>query len=579
MSDTVNTIKERLSIVDVVGAYVELKKAGRTYKGRCPFHNEKTPSFFVSPDRGTFHCFGCGKGGDIFTFTEEIEGVDFKGALKTLAERAGVELVVERPEKKERRDRIYTLLSDATEYYQHNLVEYADARAYLFKRGVKPETLSEFRIGFAKNGWEGVVAHLRGRGYSDEEIEASGLGKYGDDRTRGIYDRFRSRIMFPIADGAGRIVGFSGRIFGEDDVEAAKYINSPETEVYKKSHILFGFDKAKQSIRTKNIVILVEGQMDLVLSHQAGFTQTVALSGTALSSDHIEMVRRMADTIVLGLDGDTAGIAAAERSARIAIAAGMDVRMVIPPESKDPADIILEQKESWEGIIADAEHVIPVLLGAIAKEFSFDMRTFRTEASRRVLPLVALIPNAIEREHFIGVVGERLGVPADAVRADIDHLDLSVPSFERTDGVVVSASQSVEVSDVRDMRERRIVGLLYWQEKSAEPQVSANDIIARMRETVGGEGILVSDGYGDEMKDVFAFEAERDLENRHVDAEKEIEHQFLLWKREVLRERKNMLTDKVRIKQASSEDTRTLSQEIIVLIRELEELEKVLASG
>ena len=574
MSDTVDTIKDRLSIVDVVGAYVELKKAGINYKGRCPFNTEKTPSFFVSPDRGTFHCFGCGKGGDIFTFTEEMEGLDFKGALKVLAERAGVPLVVEQSEKKERRDRIYELLEDATLRYQRHLVDNTDARTYLFKRGVTPDTLKVFRIGFALNTWDDIVGYLRTRGYTDAEIESSGLGKYGENRSRGIYDRFRSRIMFPIADAAGRIVGFSGRVFGTDDPEAAKYINSPETEVYKKSHVLFGFDKAKRAIRDAELVILVEGQMDLILSHQVGLLYTVAISGTALTTEHVAMVSRLAPTLVLALDGDAAGVSAAERSARIALAAGLTVRMTCPPDGKDPADMVMEDSVGWKRMIDESPHVIEKLLSLTAMTYP-ETFLFRKETSRHVIPLVALIPDAVERDHFVGLVAERLGVSIDAVREEMDKAHVPV-----SDDIQVSPSVMKSDNGERDaarcFRERKLAGLLYWQEKKVGVSMDVPTFLARMREVGGNEETFFLDEYGSDLKDTLAFEAEYDAEMRHIDPVKEIEHQFSLWKREVLRAKVKCLKDVVRTRQMAGEDTTEISAEFQRLRRQLDEL---LASG
>jgi DNA primase len=575
MSDTVSTIKDRLSIVDVVGAYVELKKAGVNYKGRCPFHHEKTPSFFVSSERGTFHCFGCGKGGDIFTFTEEIEGLDFKGALKVLAERAGVPLVAEHPEKKERRDRIYELIEDATVRYQRNLVEHADARAYLFKRGVKPETLKEFRIGFANDAWGDMTTYLRAKGYTDAEIEDSGLGKYGERKERGIYDRFRSRIMFPIADGAGRIVGFSGRIFGDSEPEAAKYINSPETEIYKKSQILFGFDKAKRAIRSEGSTILVEGQMDLVLSHQAGLASTVALSGTALSSEHVTMISRLAPALVLALDGDTAGVAAAERSARIALAAGMAVHMACPPDGKDPADMVLADAALWERTVRDAPHVVEQLIRLLGAG-NTDMLSFRTEVSRRVIPLVALIPDAIERDHFALRVGEHIGVSVDAVREEMEKAHVPVAS-----DALAQLSRQTPVSGgaMRAFRERKLAGLLYWQEKKEHPSVDVGETIARIKEMLGEGETLFLDEYGQDVKDTLAFEAEYDAEARGVDPVSEVHHQLLLWKRDMIREKARRLTETIRMRQSAGEDTTDVSVEHMTTLRALSEIEESIASG
>ncbi len=279
MNSPVQQIKERLSIEEVVSSYIKLDRAGANLKARCPFHNEKTPSFFVSPDRGSYYCFGCGAKGDIFTFIEEFEGLDFKGALKILAERAGVPLVQYNKEKEGEKERLYKAMEEATKFFEKNLVENQEALKYLRERGLENKTIRDFRIGFVKNDWRELYSHLQMIGFTDIEIEKAGLAKKTE---KGMYDRFRGRIMFPISDSSGRIIAFSGRIL-EDDGKSAKYLNSPETPIFNKSSVLFGIDKAKDSIRKNNFSILVEGQMDLILSHQAGFKNTVASSGTAMT--------------------------------------------------------------------------------------------------------------------------------------------------------------------------------------------------------------------------------------------------------------------------------------------------------
>ena len=288
MADTVQQIKDRLSIVDVVSQYLKLERSGGSLRARCPFHAERTPSFFVSPERGTYHCFGCNAGGDIFSFVEQIEGLDFKGALKVLAEKAGVPLVYERPEKRDSRDRLFELLETAAIFYASRLND--SSREYLAKRGITEGTLKSFRVGLAEEAWSAASDYLREKGFSEKEIIETGIAKKGE---RGMLDKFRNRIMFPIADSAGRIVGFSGRIFPgttspkdlatgqvertDGGFEPPKYMNSPETPLFHKSQILYGFDRAKQAIRKHNCAVLVEGQLDLLASHQAGWGNTVAV--------------------------------------------------------------------------------------------------------------------------------------------------------------------------------------------------------------------------------------------------------------------------------------------------------------
>ncbi|MCX6712416.1 MAG: DNA primase [Candidatus Vogelbacteria bacterium] len=319
MASSVEQIKAKLSIVDVVGSYLKLEKAGINYRGKCPFHNEKTPSFFVSLARGSYHCFGCNRGGDIISFVQDIEGLDFIEALRILAERAGVELEPLHRGEGLATNRLFTLLDEATKFYtqQLDLALNKKARDYLIERGLTEESIKNFRVGFAPDGWRGVYDHLIRLGFNEGEMIKVGLvianTKAGPQASRG-YDRFRSRLMFPIANPNGKVVGFSGRIFGAETETTAKYINSPQTELYNKSKILYGYDRAKQAMRQQDECIFVEGQMDLIMSHQAGATNTVAVSGTALTTEHIQLVKRLTDNIVLANDYDLAGLKASLRA-------------------------------------------------------------------------------------------------------------------------------------------------------------------------------------------------------------------------------------------------------------------------
>ena len=285
MNTSVQKIKERLGIEEVVSSYIKLDRAGANLKAKCPFHNENTPSFFISPDRGSYYCFGCGAKGDIFTFVEEFEGLDFRGALKLLADRAGVSLESFNPKDEKNqseKEKLYEAMEEATKYFENNLKNNAEVLEYLKSRGLNEKSIKDFRIGFAILDWRKLYDSLRSKNFSDSEIERAGLAKKPDDQSKAMYDRFRGRIMFPISDSSGRIIAFSGRII-VDDGKSAKYLNSPETPIFNKSSVLFGIDKAKDAIRKNDFSILVEGQMDLILSHQAGFKNTVASSGTAMT--------------------------------------------------------------------------------------------------------------------------------------------------------------------------------------------------------------------------------------------------------------------------------------------------------
>lgn len=479
MSSNVEQVKERLSIEEVVGGYVTLKPAGSNLKGVCPFHAEKTPSFVVSPHRQTYHCFGCGVGGDIFSFIEAIEGLDFRGALKMLADKAGVVLTNDSATKKEPTDALYEILEAATVYYVSEFAKTPEALAYLQKRGVYKETVRDFRIGFAPDSWSGVKEHLEGLGFARADIEKAGLIKQGD---KGVYDRFRSRIMFPICDSVGRTVAFSGRHLAlasakhKSDVEPAKYINSPETALYHKSKILFGYDRARQSIRKHDFAILVEGQMDVVMTHQAKYPNTVALSGTALTDTHLTLLERMSHNLVMALDADAAGIASAGKSARAALRRGFDVKVAALPKGADPADLLSGGDVSaWKKCIKESKHVIDFLLEYYRENTATD-RAFKQQVEEEVLPYVRDIESAIDASHFISRIAAQLTVPEDAVRIEVAKIPHEA---ERTTHTVITEHSKMPDKGSMPLEEELVLMYL-WQRDLNEPLVD----IARLKEQV-----------------------------------------------------------------------------------------------
>ncbi len=424
-ADTVAQIKEKLTIVDVVGTYVKLTRAGRNYKGLSPFNKEKTPSFYVNPERGSYFCFSSGQGGDMFTFIEKMEGVDFKGALKLLADKAGVEVVYERGasrEDKDKKDRLYEAMARAESYYTAQLLESKDvpgsAYAYALSRGLSEETIKTWGLGFAPAGWRAVFEKLTADGFTQAELLAAGLIKEADEKKGTFYDRFRNRLMFPIRDSAGRTVAFTGRALDPND--QAKYLNSPETELYKKSEILFGMDKAKDAIRQRGFTLLVEGQMDLLMLHQIGFGNTVALSGTALTPQHLSLMKRYADNLMLALDSDRAGLAASQKNAIAALRAGMRVKAVKMPDGKDPADMANDDPKDLTNRIKHATIIVEFFLAVFA-ERETDAHRLIVLAEGAVLPLVAAIESPMEREHFVGVVARALSLAPDAIREGVER--------------------------------------------------------------------------------------------------------------------------------------------------------------
>lgn len=437
MTDPVQQIKERLNIIDVISAYTELHKAGRQFKAKCPFHNEKTPSFNVSPERGMYHCYGCGVGGDMFTFIQAIEGVDFKEALKILAEKANVELVPVSREKQSERDRHYATLEAATVFYTESLKNNPQALAYIKARGVSEQTMASWRLGFAPGppeaSWRATKEALAVLKYTPADLLKVGLSK-GSEPGKEPYDVFRNRVMFPLFDQSGRVVAFSGRTL-EKGEGIPKYVNSPETELFKKSEILYGYDRAKHGIRQLDFSLIVEGQFDVVMSHQAGYTNTVAVSGTAFTLQHVQLLERISKKVVLALDADKAGINAAKRSADLMLRRGLDVKVAMMPEGMDPADMILRDPKEFKQVIGNSVHVIEFLLAHL-KAKQLDPRTLKLQAREEVIPYVPLLPNRIDQDHFEGLIAAALETTKEAVHFEVERAaerlqaDTATPTYK-----------------------------------------------------------------------------------------------------------------------------------------------------
>ncbi|GMU74155.1 MAG: hypothetical protein AMXMBFR44_3540 [Candidatus Campbellbacteria bacterium] len=528
MSQTTHLIKERLGIADVLSSYIKLEKAGKNFKAKCPFHHEKTPSFFVSPERDAYYCFGCGASGDIFTFVEQFEGLDFSGALKVLADRAGIPLTDVTYGDSEKNARLYELLEAAALFYEKNLEGREDVKAYLTNRGVSEKTMHSFRLGFIdtpeKAGWRALHDHLLGKKFTVQELERAGLIKKSSEPGRGSghYDAFRSRIMLPIFDTSGRIIAFAGRLFGEQTAEAPKYINSPETPLFKKGSVLFGLDRAKASIRKYDFSILVEGPFDLLAAHQAGFTNTVAVQGTALTVDHIDRLNRLSSNIVIALDADAAGIASALKSARVALEAGMDVKVAAFPEGKDPADVIQEDVENWKTSIRTATHVIEWMLSHLASKHT-DARNFKKHVRNEVMPFLSLISNKIDRKHFVSVIALKLGVDETVVEEEASNVAF-------TDSVFVAAPSTIEKQEIADRKTRLIrqIAAFIKSQPDSEEAVTAKKEFGE----IIGAGALS----GDERSDRDVFELEKAI-GEYGEPAIHIHEMLYALKEEVLKEK------------------------------------------
>ncbi len=435
MSDAPEKIKERLSISDVLGSYIKLEKAGINYKAKCPFHNEKTPSFFVSPGRANFYCFGCGVKGDIFTFVEKFEGLDFKGALKLLAERAGISLdeFHENPALDKEKREIYQALEETTLFFEDELKKNIEAKAYLQKRGLLPKTMKEWRIGYASAEWRALKDHLTSVGIKEDIQIKAGLIKKSE-KAKDAYDVFRGRIIFPIFDTAGRVIAFSGRILIADD-KSPKYLNSPDTVVFNKSLTLYGLHNAKVPIRKRDYSILVEGQMDLLMCHQAGFDHAVATSGTALTSEHIKRLKSLSTKILMVFDGDSAGFKASDRGAKLALALGLEVKLGMLPEGIDPADLIAQDLKHWKEVLSKSKHIVDFHLEHLLRE-KLPARRFAKELEVRVLPFIRELGSEIEKSHFVKKIVDITGLNENAIWDEIKKVS------EKVEPVAVSARQN-----------------------------------------------------------------------------------------------------------------------------------------
>jgi len=417
-------IKERLNILDVVSTYIKVDKVGTQFRARCPFHNEKTPSFYVSPTRGNYHCFGCNEHGDIFGFVMKIEGLQFKDALRILADKAGVTLS---NFKKEETSNMVDILEAATIFFEKNLAQNVEAKNYVLGRGITIETSQKFRIGFAPNDWRLLYNALKGAGYNDEEIVSGGLCiKHEKNGQFTYYDRFRSRVMFPIMNASGKVVAFTGRIIGPDEGKdgVAKYVNSPETQMYHKSSILFGYSFAKHEIAKLKKVIVVEGQMDVVMCHQAGNVNTVAISGTAFTPEHIAIIKRFAEGVVLALDSDKAGYTAMLKSAALALANDLEVEGVLLSE-KDPADMIKNNPASWIEVLGKSEPIVNIVAKIVMAKETIKPKQMQM-LRRDLFPLLRMVRSPLVKDSFTEEVAKTLGVSKEIIKAETESINTQI---------------------------------------------------------------------------------------------------------------------------------------------------------
>ncbi|MEX2247943.1 MAG: DNA primase [Dehalococcoidia bacterium] len=490
----VDEVKQRVDIVELVSQYVALKRAGRAYTGLCPFHTEKTPSFHVDPSRQSWHCFGaCGTGGDVYGFVMRKESCDFREALRMLAQRAGVELDGGRRDTQEdaRRARLYEINEAAAAYFNAALEGDggAGARTYLEERRLADASVRTFQIGYAPNSWDALGKHLESRGFSSQDALRAGLGVEGE---RGVYDRFRHRLMFPIRDERGRVAGFGGRslpgeALGAGDVQP-KYVNTPQSPIFDKGALLYGLDLAKEAVRREGRAVIVEGYMDAIAAHEHGYDNVVASMGTALTDRQVRLLKRYTRDLVLALDADAAGSEATLRGVRVVADAvdheatpyvnwrgvirhqetlAADIRVLTMPAGRDPDDVIRSEPEAWARLVAEAKPVIDYLFEASAAKHDLTSPRERSAAAAELLPLIAALSDRVIQSHYLQRLARMAQVDEETLR-----LELRRPVKAGTSPREGEGERAVPLRPVvRDRREEFCLGLLFrYPELRAEGQ-------------------------------------------------------------------------------------------------------------
>ncbi len=459
MVSQVEEIKNRLDVAEVIQGYLKLQKAGAYWKGLCPFHNEKTPSFVVTPGRQMWHCFGCGEGGDIFSFISKMEGLEFPDVLRLLAERAGVKLAKQDPQLNSQRKRMYEICELSAKFFERQLMSQTGRQAagYLKDRGLTPESVKDFRIGWAPDTWQSLTNFLNAEGYDDKEIESAGLTvKSGvtenlirvdprlDQRQSAperYHDRFRHRIIFPIANSQGQVVGFTGRIFEKIKsqtvhADAGKYVNTPGTILYDKSQLLYGLDKARTYFKDIGC-ILVEGTLDVIMSHQAGVKNAVATCGTALTVAHTRIIKRYTEKLNLAFDADEAGDNALKKGVVLAMSAGLNVSVISIPLGKDTADAVKEDPDSWLKVAANPVPYLEHIMNRSLRSFTGTLEAKRIVLSN-VLPFIKSIVSPLEKDYWLEELSRRAEVGKEILAAEIKHLPVQDSGSSQPAGVLAS---------------------------------------------------------------------------------------------------------------------------------------------
>lgn len=508
-SEITQQIKDKIDIVDLISSYIKLQKAGVNYRARCPFHNEKSASFYVTPERAIWHCFGCNIGGDIFSFIQQMEGVEFPEALRILAERAGVKL--EKYESNfnngtsvtDNKETLFQILDASTRFFEKQLWQSNTGKyalEYLRERGMTDDTIKLFKIGYAPQSWDGLSGFLSSS-FDQHDIVASGVA-IKREKGNGFYDRFRSRIMFPLQDANGRVSGFSGRIFHapgqaidkEQSEQEAKYVNTPQTSIYDKSRILYGLDKAKSSMRTNRRCLVVEGNVDVILSQQAGVTNTIATCGTALTDTHISTIKRFVEQVDLCFDSDNAGISATEKAIQLCISHGLKVNALVidEPEIKDPADYVKAYGDKWVDKVATARPFLEYIYETSRAKLELNNPEGKRKLCERILPYVGLLKSRIERSAWISRLALATRLPIQTIEDEADKVKLilenktasSIQVYKERDNIL-----NIKLSSLDALEENLITILLFSPVLAKSLKIDEDIFLSEMTKSIINKAI------------------------------------------------------------------------------------------
>ncbi|MDD4290131.1 MAG: DNA primase [Patescibacteria group bacterium] len=425
MPNNLEEIKSRLDIVDIISEYIKLNQAGINFKAQCPFHKEKTPSFFISPEKQIFHCFGCGVGGDIFEFVKRIEGVEFPEALRILAQKANVKIDYSyNPELQNKKTKTLDIIQCAVNFYHKNLLESENAkiaRDYLENRGVTREAIDMFNLGYSEDSWDSLLKFLKSKAYSELEIETTGLILKSQKGGFSFYDRFRNRLMFPINNIFGETVGFTARILLKDDNQG-KYVNSPQSEIFDKGSVLYNMDLAKLDIKNKNYTILVEGNIDAISTYMYGTKNVVATSGTALTPQQVKILKRYSENLIIAYDGDSAGIKATFRIVDNALNENMNIKVAVLPTGVDPDDLIRQGKEKWIDVIKNAKPLMDFVFSKIIESVDLSNIFQKKQAAKKLLLFISKYRDEIERETYLKKLSELIDVDFKILKSKVNEI-------------------------------------------------------------------------------------------------------------------------------------------------------------